>query len=188
MGNITSILVITFLATQIHSFQRLSSSHVTSFSPTQLISDSRYISSPITITSLFDTASDIDVSSSLVHTNRDSSQTVVLFESVDQWLRSESLCSLVSKADMMNILVEMRTNELRYQRLYVDYSRRFDGLVTRLKTEQRSLKQIIDSPGDVKNLLDFVETVDIADPIIVKLLLQDQMPLFENMLGMIIDG
>jgi len=145
-------------------------------------------------TSLFDTISgddvDVGVDGMVQHTvgtvsdiSDRSAETVMLFEAVDQWLRVESLSSLVSQADMMNIILEFRQSELRYERIHPDFSRRFDGIISRVKIEKRSLRQILDSPKDEIKLLDFVETIDIGDPMIVKLLLQDQMPLFENMLG-----
>ena len=104
-------------------------------------------------------------SAGLVHLDTDannSSQTVLLCEAVDQWLRVESLSSLVSQADMMSIIVELRQSEMTYQRIHPAFSRRFDAITGRMKTEKRSLRQILDSPKDEKKLLDFVETLDIG--------------------------
>jgi len=98
---------------------------------------------------------------SSISTNN-SSQTVLLCEAVDQWLRVESLSSLVSQADMMSIIVELRQSEMTYQRIHPAFSRRFDAITGRMKAEKRSLRQILDSPKDEKKLLDFVETLDIG--------------------------
>ena len=120
-----------------------------------------------------DGGSEVESAAGLVHfdtdTGRDSSistnnnsQTVLLCEAVDQWLRVESLSSLVSQADMMSIIVELRQSEMTYQRIHPAFSRRFDAITGRMKAEKRSLRQILDSPKDEKKLLDFVETLDIG--------------------------
>ena len=110
-------------------------------------------------------STEVKSAAGLVHLDTDtnnSSQTVLLCEAVDQWLRVESLSSLVSQADMMSIIVELRQSEMTYQRIHPAFSRRFDAITGRMKAEKRSLRQILDSPKDEKKLLDFVETLDIG--------------------------
>lgn len=109
---------------------------------------------------LIDTGTSTDGDSSSI--SGSSSQTVLLCEAVDQWLRIESLSSLVSQADMMSIIIELRQSEMAYQRIHPAFSRRFDAITDRMKAEKRTLRQILDSPKDEKKLLDFVETLDIG--------------------------
>lgn len=188
MGNISSSLVIVVVLSvhMVHSFHVplvpvIIRSRGDSLCCPPWITHRYYSSSARTTSScLFldtgagDGGTDVELEAGLVHldtdkgrdssisTNNSSISTVLLCEAVDQWLRVESLSSLVSQADMMSIIVELRQSEVTYQRIHPTFSRRFDAITGRMKAEKRSLRQILDSPKDEKKLLDFVETLDIG--------------------------
>lgn len=102
------------------------------------------------------------------------------FSNIYEWLKDESLRTLLSQEELINIIVETRTTEQQQNKIYEQYNKLFIDIINQIKNEERSLKQIIDKE-DIIKLLNFIESIDLYDSLTVKTFLQTS--LFENMLG-----
>lgn len=99
------------------------------------------------------------------------------------WIKKESLSTLIPQDSFINVLNEIKSNEVSIENVEKQYEFYFDKLIKYLINEKRSIKEIIGEELTTK-LLKSVESVDLYEPTVVRSFLQA--PVFESMLGAIL--
>ena len=107
----------------------------------------------------------------------------LLFKNVYEWLTRETLDSLAPREELIAMLIELRTNEENEKELFELFDIAWTKFSAQVAEENRSLTEIL-GPTSSGELLDYVESIDIYDPITVKALLGS--PVFESMMGSIL--
>ncbi len=102
---------------------------------------------------------------------------------VYDWIRKESLPSLISQSDMARMIQEIRSNPAFMHQLKGEYEYGWTKITQIMDNEDRTMKEILGS--DITNkILAYVEGLDIYEPNTVRTFLSN--PVFESMLGSIL--
>ncbi|RYH30269.1 hypothetical protein EON65_05705 [archaeon] len=104
-------------------------------------------------------------------------------ESLYDWIRKESLSSVVSKQNLLSSINEIRSDCVFTQKLQAEFDYIWPKVSAAIEEENRSLKDIIGDKITTK-VLKFVESINIYEPTSVTAFLST--PVFESMLGEIL--